>query len=855
MIQRSTDAGATWTDITPVSLIGSEVVIYQLLFDPNAIGVVYAATGEGILKSLDDGLTWALMNAGLPNGAGNTRPQVHEIIGATIDGNFQLFVALRTQGTASWNAGGIYRSNDGANNWEDISGDLPTMGPESGMSYCYWRITVDPSNPDLLLVGTRRDWAFDQMGIYRTTNALAADSGSVSWDWNWDAENLDTTIGQSSWLDADWWMDQHIHLLAFAPGDANVVIAGADLIVKSSDKGLTWTEAYSTDNQDGSYTGHGLELMEVFDVTVDPSNPNTWWLGYDDMGLFKSSDGGQSYQRMDASQEPELLGTTDCACQIIVDPDDSNTIFMVRYGGDSDSQFDWNIGFLFKSEDGGTSWSQLGPGTIEGGRPKLLMFPGGTTATRKLLITIYGKGSFISEDSGVSWTTTDTNVVAEDLVRLWSAAIHPENSSIVYMGSVWADQADSEYSGSIYRSNNAGETWTRLDGTTVPSGQILDLAVDASGVIYAATTSNNNYLDPGEGTKAGGLYRSSDEGASWMRVLDQPRVDGVATKPGDSTQVVAAVSSFWNHIEAADFDIVRPGVYASADSGMTFERNNQDLSYRFFWFIKYNPTNTDQIFVGTHGGGYFIGQESDYSVNTSANSPITGLWWNSDESGWGVTLTQQFDVIFVTLFTYDSNGNPYWYVASDCRITDAGCTGILYEVKEGEELAATWDGTDDAVVVGNLSFVFSDNHTGSMTFTINGVTGSKQITRQVFNTLSPGAAMSALWYNPAESGWGMTLTRQSTKVFVTIFTYDASGKPYWYVASDCSVTANSCTGILYRVTGGAELNESWSGTNGAEEVGNISVNFQDDDNGTIDFDIDGVSGSKSITRQIWRTSN
>lgn len=133
---------------------------------------------------------------------------------------------------------------------------------------------------------------------------------------------------------------------------------------------------------------------------------------------------------------------------------------------------------------------------------------------------------------------------------------------------------------------------------------------------------------------------------------------------------------------------------------------------------------------------------SAYTLDTSASpSPISGLWWNQNESGWGANLIQQYDVIFVTMFTYDGAGNPTWYVASDCAVTGGGCQGYLYEVTGGSMPTETWNGNNKVVIpVGTISLAFADNDNGTMNYTINGAPGSKAITRQVWRTIPPHTA-------------------------------------------------------------------------------------------------------------------
>jgi hypothetical protein len=249
------------------------------------------------------------------------------------------------------------------------------------------------------------------------------------------------------------------------------------------------------------------------------------------------------------------------------------------------------------------------------------------------------------------------------------------------------------------------------------------------------------------------------------------------------------------------------------------------------------------------------GNDNTFIIDQSAASPVTGLWWNESESGWGVTLTQQFGVIFATIFTYGSDGSPRWFVASNCRISMNQCSGALYEVADGSALHETWDGQRKSTrSVGSVSISFQDHDNGVMSLSIDNLPAEIRITRQVFSKLSPDASMTALWWNQSESGWGVTLTQQTDVVFVTIFTYDINGRPVWYVASNCLVFGSGCEGALYEVTGGSAITEAWDDTNKlVKQVGDISFMYHPDDTGTMSFEINGMSGVKELTKQVWAT--
>ncbi|MEP7157268.1 MAG: hypothetical protein ABI905_15915 [Betaproteobacteria bacterium] len=135
-----------------------------------------------------------------------------------------------------------------------------------------------------------------------------------------------------------------------------------------------------------------------------------------------------------------------------------------------------------------------------------------------------------------------------------------------------------------------------------------------------------------------------------------------------------------------------------------------------------------------------------FTIDTSATSPITGLWWNANESGWGATITQQSYMIFVTMFVYDASGNPVWYTMS-CTASGAACNGDLLRVRGGTAPAVPWSGANVAAAkVGTMNLSFSSNDAGSMSYTLDGQPVNKQITRQVFGPPPlPAPALRGSW--------------------------------------------------------------------------------------------------------------
>ncbi len=117
-------------------------------------------------------------------------------------------------------------------------------------------------------------------------------------------------------------------------------------------------------------------------------------------------------------------------------------------------------------------------------------------------------------------------------------------------------------------------------------------------------------------------------------------------------------------------------------------------------------------------------------------------------------------------------------------------------------------------------------------------------------TAAPTDDYTDLWWNSAESGWGVSFTQHSSgTAFVAWYTYDASGNPKWYVASNCRVIGNSCTGSLFE-TSGPPFGPSFDPSRvSVRQVGTITFTFSSSSSGTMSYTLNGVSGSKLITRQ------
>jgi hypothetical protein len=253
---------------------------------------------------------------------------------------------------------------------------------------------------------------------------------------------------------------------------------------------------------------------------------------------------------------------------------------------------------------------------------------------------------------------------------------------------------------------------------------------------------------------------------------------------------------------------------------------------------------------------------------SAASVNAQGLWWgaNGAEPGWGINVAQQGSIVFAAWFTYDEFGGASWFVMprGDLVANDQ-YSGSLYRVHGPSFTGAFNPALVAASPAGSLTLRFADAANGTLDATVNGAHVVKPITREVFASPAPtcvtgGFAGSIpnytdLWWSaPAgsESGWGLFLTHQGDDIFTVWFTFDTDGRPAWFVGSNVTKTGNATySGPLYR-TAGTPVSEAWNPSRFAvTPVGTVSLAFSDAANGTFSYSVNGLAGSKAITRELF----
>ena len=255
-----------------------------------------------------------------------------------------------------------------------------------------------------------------------------------------------------------------------------------------------------------------------------------------------------------------------------------------------------------------------------------------------------------------------------------------------------------------------------------------------------------------------------------------------------------------------------------------------------------------------------------FALMPSGSTNTTGLWWNPDESGWGMNLNQQGNTLFATMFMYDRQRAPMWVVMSNGVGSGDHFAGELYRVTASPFDAQPFVpiAASNLTRVGMLDIVFSGTEVANITLWLDGSKVEKRIRKQVFGAraascLSLEGSRSAstnyqdLWWSPEESGWGINLTHQGNIIFATLFTYDRYGHDLWLVMSEGrKMSDGSYYGDLYRMSGPAFDDSAFNPARvTATAVGTMSLAFTDGEHGTLTFTYDGSTVTKAIVRQLF----
>ena len=120
-------------------------------------------------------------------------------------------------------------------------------------------------------------------------------------------------------------------------------------------------------------------------------------------------------------------------------------------------------------------------------------------------------------------------------------------------------------------------------------------------------------------------------------------------------------------------------------------------------------------------------------ANLALATNYTDLWWNANESGWGVNFSHQGDIVFATWFTYDATGKPWWLIAELRKGAAGRYSGPISTVTGPPFDTVSWNRNQVVETqVGTATVAFTNGNAATFAYTVSGAARSKAIVRQVF---------------------------------------------------------------------------------------------------------------------------
>jgi photosystem II stability/assembly factor-like uncharacterized protein len=455
--------------------------------------------------------------------------------------------------------------------------------------------------------------------------------GGAHWTRPWEessaaAPNVDIGGWISRTLGPDW--AEQPFALGVSPVDPALACA-ADYgrALRSSDAGLHWDAVYTRAAPTGGFTSSGLDVTTNYGVHFDRRDARHLFLTTTDIGLWQSYDAGASWSPTRRGVPSLWLNT---AYWLEYDPSVPGRLWaafsathdlprpkMWRHIATSRYR-----GGICRSDDNGTTWTPLRNGLPESAVTHLVIDPRSPAQSRVLYATAFGRGVYKSTDGGASWNLTNAGLPNEPFA--WRLTLAPDGTLYVILArrSEHGSYGDAN-DGALYRSTDGAVHWQRIAlpvGVNGPMGLAVD-ARDAKLLHLAAWGRENRgpALENGPnrtGAKLGpivgadldgGIYRSTDAGATWQRVLARDEhIYDVTADPAHPATLYAAgfESTLWRSTDR--------GLHWAPIAGPPFHWLHRAIP---------DPAHPGELYVTTFGGGLWHGP-----AGAPVAAPSVALW-------------------------------------------------------------------------------------------------------------------------------------------------------------------------------------------------------------------------------------
>jgi photosystem II stability/assembly factor-like uncharacterized protein len=515
------------------------------------------------------------------------------------------------------------------------------------------------------------------------------------------------------------------------------------------------------------------KVQSIGAIAIDPSNPKNIWVGTGESwirnsasmgdGVYKSTDGGDNWTNVGLTESERIA-------KILVDPTDGGTVYVCATGHAFNDSAERGV---YKTTDGGKSWRKTLAGMNASTGCGMLSMnpsePGTIYATmwdyRRQAWTFRsggpGGGIFKSTDKGEHWTeigpSTATGLPDKPYGRI-AISVAPSNPKVVYAMVECAKSA-------LYRSNDAGKTWTRMDASQYmvwrpfyfanlivdPKDEnkvfkvdlILLLSTDGGKSFQSTANSTHSdhhdvWISPDNPNLVytgddGGLWRSQDGGTGWEHMMNLPVAQfyHVSVDDSDPYHVYGGLQDNSSWVGDSSY----PGGIGNA------QWENMYGGDGFWTWV--DPADPAYIYAEAQGGT--LGRVNRFSHESRAIAPYARYGEKKLRFNWNtpvqVSPNEKGTIYIGSQFLYRSrdHGQSWQRISPDLSTNNpekqkqeesggvtidnssAEMNNTVYTISESPKNGNTiWAGTDD----GNVQITRdSGSHWNNLTPNVHGIDG------------------------------------------------------------------------------------------------------------------------------------
>ncbi|NAS12883.1 VPS10 domain-containing protein [Poritiphilus flavus] len=605
-IYRTTDGGKNWEQLlyvntsTGASSLSMDMtnprILYAAMWQHRRYPWIIESGGEqsGLYKSTDGGDSWDKMKEGLPEEFGKSGISVSRA------NPERVFAVIEAEGEK----GGVYRSDDAGKKWKQVNSNRINIA----RSWYYMEVFADPQNENVVYVlnapvmkSVDGGKSFTNIPVphgdnhhlwinpHDNTNLINSNDGGANISFN-GGKSWSTQKNQATSQFYRVITDNLVPYNVYGGQQDNSAIAIAS---RTNDQGIDWKDWYSVAGGESAF------------IAFDPDNPETVYGGTYQGNISKWTKASRAQKSI--KEYPELglsIAPKDSKYRynwnapIITSPHDRKTIY---HAG--------NV--VFKTTDGGTSWTTISPDLTKneeekhgpGGGPYTNEAAGGENynTLSALVESQHQEGVLyagsddgllhITKDGGANWENITPEGISDGIIN--SIDISEQDAATAYV--VIMRYKSLDLNSYVFKTTDYGQTWTKIvNGLDDPHGFTRVVRADKKqkGLLYAGTET--------------GLYVSNDDGAHWQRLTLNLPVVAINDLIIQDNDLVAATSG--------------RGFWILDDLGVLQNMTLPDNSLQIF-----KPKDSYRIFGGTskaigQGQNPKSGVTFDYYLNKDSDS-------------------------------------------------------------------------------------------------------------------------------------------------------------------------------------------------------------------------------------------